>query len=154
MELSIKQVVGAIIGIIVCFLGINALQDNLKSQGQEAKERANVSYTDYSVNLNASGLTAQKNKKPKVNQTIYHLKKGDYSKFDYTSLEAFDHNGNPISSYRISCDGIINGKQEGVYILRYIITDGENYLSCKIAVIIEGVDSNELIYNYKGGISS
>lgn len=155
MEFSIKQCMLAILGFMVLMVGSNALIHNLNTQGAYAKNISSVMMIDFvDISQKHSSLVDIK-RKPQLENTIFHMRKGNYEKFDYLTLVvAYDHTNAPIAQDKIEIQGTIDGKTEGVSILYCTVFDNEgNYKKCKLAVIIEGDnDSEEMIYDYKGGV--
>lgn len=142
-----------IIGIFVLILGFNSFNENLQSQKQFAENLSQVKNVDNSLIMKENGLSAETNKKPIIEKRIFHMKKGNYSSFDYYSLiNAKKYDYTNINQNLIYYSGTINGNKDGVNILYYTIFDNEgNYTNCKIAVIIEGSESNDMILNYENG---
>lgn len=141
------------IGIFVLILGLNSFNDNLQSQKQFAENYSQVKYVDNSTVLKNNGLQVDINKKPIIEKRIFHMKKGNYSDFDYYSLiNPKKYNNTNINQNLINYSGVINGNEDGVNILYYTIFDDVgNYINCRIAVIIEGSESNDMILNYEDG---
>ncbi|MEF9919647.1 MAG: hypothetical protein RR945_01450 [Erysipelotrichaceae bacterium] len=153
MSLSIKECIVTILAIIVCFTGLHALRDNLDKQGNNAEKMSEVVYVDNAPKLQLNGLLAENNKQPILKENILHLKRGDYASFDYKSLpNVIKWDGTGIDKKNITYQGEIDGHKEGVTLINYTIYDDDaNFLNSKIAVVIEGSDSNEVILDYTSG---
>ena len=155
MDWSFKQVAGVLIAVVCFSVAFLGLQENLKKQGENANAHTKVAYINSEDIVNDGGVVADKSKKPKVIQDIFHMRKGNYEKFDYqTLIFAEKYDGTAIEKDCVfDYHEKIDGSKVGVNILYYTVYDNQsNFVQYKVAVIVEGTeDINTAITNYEEG---
>lgn len=155
MDFSFKQVAAVMLSALMFSFALFTITKELHQQGTITKEKTNTNYIDYETQLNTQGVVVNTAFKPQYEETIFHMRKGEYSAFSYhTLIHVIDFQGVKIENVKdVFIDGKIDGKTNGVNILYCTVFDPKgNYLRYKIAVIIEGNDSiNTNITTYEEG---